>query len=95
MSPPICQAELIPINKNLIPNYEIYIILVEHILKLYPNHRKIYSDGSVQGERAGAAACTPSLDLNLYSPLPLGSSILSTELWAICLAPYVLIKYII
>jgi hypothetical protein len=29
MSPPICQAELIPINKNLIPKYEVHTISSE------------------------------------------------------------------
>ena len=93
MSPPICHAELIPINKKQIPNHEIQTILAEQISKLYPNHRKIYSDGSVQGERAGAGVCIPSLNLNLFSPLPLGSSILSAELCAIRLALDVLINY--
>ena len=70
----------------MIPNYEIQTILAEHISKAYPNYRKIFTDGSVQRERAGAGACIPSLNLNIYSPLPLGSSILSAELCAICLA---------
>ena len=85
-SPPGCQVELITINKNLIPNHEIQTILAEQISKAYANHRKIYPDGSTHGEKAGAGACIPSLNLNIYSPLPLGSSILSAELGAICLA---------
>ena len=86
LSPPSCQVELISINKNLIPNYEIQTILAEQISKIYPSHRKIYTDGSVQRKRAGARACILSLHLNIYSPLPLGSSILSAKLCAICLA---------
>ena len=93
MSPPSCQVELISISKDLIPNYEIQTILTEQISKAYPNYRKIYTDGSVQRERAGAGACTPSMNLNIYSPLPLGAFILSAELCAIRLALDALINY--
>ena len=41
MSPPGCQIELISININMIPNYEIQTILAEKISKAYPNHKKI------------------------------------------------------
>ena len=91
MSPPSCQVELISISKDLIPNYEIQTILAEHISKVYSNYRKIYTDGCVQRERAGA--CIPSLNLNIYSPLPLRSVILSAELCAIRLALDALINY--
>ena len=68
----------------MIPNYEIQAILAEQISKVYSNYRKIYTDGSVQRERAGAGA---------YTPLPLGSSILSAELCAIRLALDGVINY--
>jgi len=93
MSPPSCQVEHISIIKDLIPNYEIQTILDEQISKAYPNYRKIYTDGSVQSKRAGAEACILSLNLNIYSPLPLGSSILSAELCAIHLALDAIISY--
>ena len=72
---------------------EIQTILAEQISKAYHNYRKIYTDGSVQRERAGAGACIPSLNLNIYSPLPLGSSILFAELCAIRLVLDALINY--
>jgi len=93
MNPPGCQVELISINKNLIPNYEIQTILAEQISKAYPNHRKIYTDRSVQRKRTGAGACIPSLNLNLYSPFPLGSFILPAELRSFRLARAALINY--
>ena len=93
MSPPGCQGELISISKDLIPNYEIQTILAEQISKVYPNYRKVYTDGSVQRERVGTGACIPSLNLSTYSLLPLGSSILSAELCAICLALDALVNY--
>ena len=93
MSPSGCQVELISINKNLIPNYEIQTILAQQISKANTNHGKIYTDGSVQSERAGVGACIPSLNLNIYSLLPLVSSILSTELSAIQLTLDALINY--
>ena len=47
MSPPICQAELIPINKNKIPIMRFRLFWLIQISKLCPIHRKIYFDGSV------------------------------------------------
>ena len=67
------------------------LFLLSRFLKFHFNHKKTYLDVSIQDERAGE--CVPSLDLNLYSPLPLRSSILSAELCVIPLALDVVIDY--
>lgn len=84
---PYCQYDLIPINKNLIPYHHVVkTIFSKQISKNYPNQRQIYTNESVHGKRGGAASCIPSLDLNFYILLPLGSFILSAELCTIHLA---------
>jgi hypothetical protein len=57
MSPPIRQAELIPINKNLVSSYEIQTVYAEQIPMLYSNHINIYSDGCIQGEHIPSREC--------------------------------------
>ena len=46
----------------------------------------VYTDGTVKDSKAGAAACIPDLKLNIFASLPINSSVLSTELFAVRLA---------
>ena len=81
-----CHMSMLKKNKSCYSAKEVEIIFKNYVNTHFPNYMHVYTDGSVKDSKAGAAACIPDLNLNIFAPLPINSSVLSAELFAVRLA---------
>ena len=81
-----CHMSMLKKNKSCYSAKEVEIIFKNYVNIHFANYMLVYTDGSVKDCKAGAAACIPDLNLNIFAPLPINSSVLSAELFAVRLA---------